>query len=375
MVAAVLGGAGWSGRPNLHFLALLYPFLYLQSRTRFETLSAVAYQAAATWAVVPGSAAFFRSNSDFVLPVLLWSALIICGAAPWILFYSRLFLPISALAALTVSSIPPLGLMTVAHPLAAAGAWFPGTRWFGLAFPLVLIAGNRRLGHLASIAALVAVSVATHARFHRPGSDSAIVAINTEFGANRGRDLSPSATKAQELSIQRLALGHPGKLVILPEAILPNWSPAHETRWASTFAVLRAQHTGVLIGTTLPIPNTEANRNVLLSRGFSDRLSYVQRVPVPLGMWYPGDVRHGFPLMLRFPSTIRIWGRRAGVLVCYEQLIPWPALQTLAHNPELLIAPSNLYWASKTNIPAIQHRTAQDWADLWAIPLYEPSNR
>ena len=149
----------------------------------------------------------------------------------------------------------------------------------------------------------------------------------------------------------------------------------HEARWASTFAQLRQQHTGLLIGTTIPLQNTEANRNVLLSRGHTERFSYVQRVPVPLGMWQPGDQRHGFPLMLRFPSTIRVWNRRAGVLVCYEQLAFWPAIETLAHNPDILLAPSNVYWATNTPIPAIQHVAAQDWADLWAIPLYEAINR
>jgi hypothetical protein len=41
----------------------------------------------------------------------------------------------------------------------------------------------------------------------------------------------------------------------------------------------------------------------------------------------------------------------------------------------MLFAPSNLYWASGTIIPSVQHVSAQDWADLWAIPLYEASNR
>ena len=149
----------------------------------------------------------------------------------------------------------------------------------------------------------------------------------------------------------------------------------HEARWASVFAQLKRQRTGLLIGTTIPIPNTEANRNVLLSRGYTERLSYVQRVPVPLGMWHLGEQRSGFPLMLRFPPTIRVWNRRAGVLVCYEQLAFWPAIETLAHNPDMLLAPSNVYWAANTPIPAIQHVAAQDWADLWAIPLYEASNR
>ena len=77
----------------------------------------------------------------------------------------------------------------------------------------------------------------------------------------------------------------------------------HETRWASVFAQLKRQRTGLLIGTTIPIPNTEANRNVLLSRGYTERLSYVQRVPVPLGMWHFGEQRRGFPLMLRIPAN------------------------------------------------------------------------
>jgi hypothetical protein len=62
-------------------------------------------------------------------------------------------------------------------------------------------------------------------------------------------------------------------------------------------------------------------------------------------MWHFGDKRRGFPLMLRYPPTIRVWNRRAGILVCYEQLSFWLAIQTLAHNPDLLLAPSNLDYA------------------------------
>jgi hypothetical protein len=373
VIAALLGGAGWSGRPTIHCFALLLPFLYLLSRRQLDSFSALFYYAAATWPVIPGSQAFFRTGP--IVPIVVWAALTLLGATPWILFYNRKWLSISAIAALLALALPPLSLVTVAHPLIAAGQWFPGTRWFGLGLPLVLIAGYRRLGAFATIAILVGASIATHALFARPSLDPRILAVNTEFGGTPERDLSGSALETQEASIQRFALAHPDSLLILPESVIPNWSPMHEARWASTFALLKQRHTGLLIGTTIPIPNTEANRNVLLSRGFTERLSYVQRVPVPLGMWHFGDDHDGFPLMLRFPPTIRVWNRRAGVLICYEQFIVWPTLETLAHNPQMLIAPSNIYWASKTTISAIQHLTAQDWADLWAIPLYEASNR
>jgi len=80
-------------------------------------------------------------------------------------------------------------------------------------------------------------------------------------------------------------------------------------------------------------------------------------------------------LGLKYPATIRVKNRRAAVLMCYEQFLVWPALQSLACNPDMLLAPSNLYWAKGTRIPRIQHVAAQNWADLWAIPLYEARNR
>jgi hypothetical protein len=373
--SAAIGGAGWSGDSALNCFALLFPFVYLHSRRRFDSLCAVFYYAAATWSVIPGAQGFFRTGHNFVLPLGIWAVLVALCSAPWVCIYSRRYLPLSTIVALAALALPPLSLVTVAHSLIAAGHWFPGTRWFGLGLPIILIVAYRRFGAAMTIAVLIAASIATHARFHRPIPDPHIIAVNTNFGGATAHDEVDSRLEFEERSIQQIALAHPDTLLVFPESIIPNWNGMHEARWSSTLARLKQQRTGLLIGTTIPIPNTEANRNVLLSRGHTERFSYVQRVPVPLGMWHLGDQSHGFPLMLRFPPTIRIWNRRAGVLVCYEQFAFWPAIETLAHNPDILLAPSNVYWAANTPIPAIQHMAVQDWADLWAIPLYEASNR
>jgi hypothetical protein len=373
--AFAFGAAGWSGRPFLNFMALLYPLVYLQSRRRLDALSSALYYAGATWSVIPGSESFFGTGRNLLLPLLIWVALLVLSAAPWIALYNRRFLPLATVAAIITLSLPPFSLVTVAHPLISVGQWFPGTRWFGLCLPPILILAYRRLGTPFTLAVLVGASLATHACFHRPPQDPRIFAVNTRFGAPATRDILGSTLQGQETAMQRIALAHPDTLILFPESIIPTWTPTHDERWAATFARLQARHTGLLIGTTIPVANTQANRNVLLSRGYTGRLSYVQRVPVPIGMWRFGDERNGFPLMLRYPATIRIWDQRAGVLICYEQLLVWPALQTLSRNPDMLLAPSNLYWASSTIIPSIQHVSAQDWADLWAIPLYEASNR
>ena len=368
-VSVLIGGLGWSGNPALHFLALLYPFVYIHLRRRLDTLSAVFYYAASTWPIIPGAQSFFQTGHHLGKPFAIWIAITVIGSLPWILFYHRRFLPLSAITALTALAMPPLSLITVAHPLIAAGLWFPGTRWFGLVLPLILLAVQRRLGASFAFSVLILASLAVHARFSRPIADSHIVAVDTNFGREFG-----AGAQEVECKLQQIAIAHPNALLIFPESVIQDWSAAHDARWASTFAQLNTQHTGILIGTTIPIPNTQANRNVLLSRGYSEHLSYVQRVPIPLGMWQLGESRHGFPLSLRYPATIRVWNRRTGVLLCYEQMTFWPAAETMARNPEILIAPSNLYWARNTSIPAIQHLAAQDWADLWAIPLYEARN-
>ena len=67
--AALIGFLGWSGVARLSWISLLYPFLYLQSRSRLEAFSAVFYYAGATWSVIPGSAVFFGTNASFAASV------------------------------------------------------------------------------------------------------------------------------------------------------------------------------------------------------------------------------------------------------------------------------------------------------------------
>ena len=79
--AFAFGAAGWSGKPSLNFLALLYPFVYLQSRRRLDAFSSALYYAGATWSVIPGSESFFGTGGNLVLPLLIWTALLAleCG--------------------------------------------------------------------------------------------------------------------------------------------------------------------------------------------------------------------------------------------------------------------------------------------------------
>jgi hypothetical protein len=374
---------------SLSWLPLLMPFVYICARTRIETLSVGLYYLAATWPVIPGAHNFFGEHAPWPMAYDLWLLLALFGTLPWVAFFHRRVPELSVLAALVVLALPPLSLVTVGYPLTAAGIWFPGTAWVGLLAPCFLLAARKWFSMPWIIGLLAASSLIAHVFARVPQRDPHMVTINTPFGGlafDMDSGTSPSNAQmevlrgqldAQQKFIESAALAHPGSVVFFPEGAIRAYSPFIDQQWKPFLDQLAAEHTTIVFGTTAPLPYTRAAyRNLLAQRGWTPdgRFAYVQRVPVPISMWKIGDRESGFPVLLQNPGAFKIRNAYAGVLMCYEQLLAWPALQTLADQPDFLVAPRNVYWAKGTPIPPIQHQAAQNWADLWGIPLYEAQN-
>lgn len=375
----------------LSWLPLLMPFVYIHARTRAQTLAVVFYYLAATWTVIPGAHAFFGTNAPRIMAYGLWFLLALLGTLPWTLFFNRRAPQLSALGALVVLALPPLSLVTLGYPLIAAGRWFPATGWVGLLAPCFLIAARRWFSLSYTLGLLAVASLVAHLFAHAPARDPAIVPVNTSFGAPAA-DLAnakdggsteqlavvSSRLYEQQNFIERVSLARPNSIVFFPESTILAYSPFVDREWKPFLDRLAAQRTTIVFGTTAPLPYTrDAYRNLLAVRGWptAEHFAYVQRVPVPISMWKIGDTESGFPLLLRSSGVFKVREEHAAVLMCYEQLLAWPALQSLAQQPDYLLAPRNVYWARGTSIPAIQHEAAQSWADLWGIPLYEAENR
>jgi len=370
------------------WLPLLMPFVYISARTRIETLSVGLYYLATTWPVIRGAHNFFGEHAPWPMAYGLWALLALFGTLPWVVFFHRRAPEWSALAALLVLALPPLSLVTVAYPLTAAGIWFPGTAWVGLLAPCFLLAARKWFSMPWLIGLLAASSLIAHVFARVPQRDPHMVTMNTRFGGlafdidsgastNPQKEVLRGQLDAQQKFIESAALAHPGSIVFFPEGAIRAYSPFIDQQWKPFLDQLASQHTTIVFGTTAPLPYTRgAYRNLLAQRGWTPegRFAYVQRVPVPISMWKIGEGESGFPVLLENPGAFKIRNAYAGVLMCYEQLLAWPALQTLADQPDFLVAPRNVYWAKGTPIPAIQHQAAQSWADLWGIPLYEAQN-
>lgn len=138
--------------------------------------------------------------------------------------------------------------------------------------------------------------------------------------------------------------------------------------WMDLGSIAR-QSTTIVFGSAWTTVRFGRRENVLLARGALSG-KYVQRVPIPLAMWGRDTEAHLFG-----PGTVRIGDERAAVLLCYEQLLVAPVLQSFIDRPNVLLAASNLYWARGTSIDRIESVCVQAWARLFGVSFLRAVNK
>ena len=106
----------------------------------------------------------------------------------------------------------------------------------------------------------------------------------------------------------------------------------------------------------------------------SENETFLQRIPVPLGMWQPFR-RGGVPMNAGGPGVVAVGGERTAIWICYEQLLVWPVIQSMAERPTLILAIANDYWVSGTPVPGCQAMLAATWARLFGLPYLSAVNR
>ena len=388
------------------------PWIIQHSRAKAFTVAAI-YYAGAVWPVIPAVRNFLGPSAGLVEGMGLWAVAILLLASPWLWLWaanSRKLLwhtPVGIL--LTV--VPPLGLIGWASPLTAAGYLFPGTRWLGVALVSALPAVLVRLPR-SGAALVLAILMLTHAIYAGdPVPPKDWEAINTNFGGVAHGETNFLRDYQIAQQIQARALASQSRVIVFPESVVANWTGATEMFWGQTLAALRANGKTVLVGGTLPVaprgrlvssrcpqfnfagelavlrspvatlprsrpasePERTQYRNAIIIRGMQSSL-FLQRIPVPIGMWRPLSGT-GVPLNLSGTTVVSIANQKAAILICYEQLLTWPALTSMLYHPTILIAVANDYWVKETPIPRYDSSAVRAWARLLAIPTVSAVNR
>lgn len=264
--------------------------------------------------------------------------------------------------------LPPFGIVGWGHPLTAAGVLFPGWGWIGL------IATATGMTALATrrwpivVVGLGGIWVWSAACWAPPSLPRGWAGIDTQLGQSMGRGF--------DLEQQRLLVGAVREeaalgtgVVVLAESALGFWTPTVVRYWRTA---LQGSHVTVLAGASVVESDGYDNVMVAMNRDGGSPI-YRQRMPVPVSMWQPWLAwmgRSGGARANLFANPIvEVAGTHVAALICYEQLITWPILQSMLDRPDVIVAIGNGWWATGTSIARIQRASALAWASLFKTPI------
>lgn len=404
---ALLIGLGVSTASPLAIAAsVAIPAIVLKQRNRgvaYQT--ACAFYAGALWPLIPGARNFFGPDASDSAAVALWATAVLLLSVPWALVWAQNAgqaiwrAPLGM--ALTV--IPPLGIIGWASPLTASGILFPGFGWAGLVFCAVL-SGSLAIRPRTTLAAAGAVILAANLAYRQPAPLTGWEGVDTDFGGISDGRATPLAEYRAAERIQERALSSAASVIVFPETVVPVWNAATDAFWQPTLRLLQKRGKTIVVGARLPTPSpallpapasptdfsnalavldSSAPRRAIMPQamgatgGFPYQNSVIirgasagvfqQRIPVPIAMWNPAEVATA-SMNLFGPAVVEINGKRAAILVCYEQTLVWPMLGAVASRPAVLVGVANDYWATGTTIRRFQATALRSWARLLAIP-------
>ena len=276
-------------------------------------------------------------------------------------------------AAAVLMGLPPFGIVGWAHPLTAAGALFPGWGWWGMAAAAAGLFAMTTRYWLATAFAMAGFWLWSAATWTVQPLPEGWAGVDLELGQSLGRDASLERQHELLRAVKEKA-GDGARVVVLPESALGFWTPTVERLWRDE---LLGTPVTVVAGAAIVEKNGYDNVMVAVS-GEDAAVLYRERMPVPVSMWQPwrgwfGEIGGARAHFFANP-VFELGGKKIAPLICYEQLILWPTLQSALHAPDVIVASGNGWWTAGTSIVAIQKASAEAWARLFGIPLVTSFN-
>jgi len=390
LLAAGIGLAAWSNQQSLASLALLplLPLLVLRARGRGAAFCiAFAYYGTATRAV-PGIISYFFPALPLAASLSLWTGHTALLALPWALALPAPSASVArragmVLAALVLTTIPPIGLFHWGSPLMSAGLFYPGWQWTGLLLTALLVSllaatrlSTRRIQ--AALAGLLALSFIANTSYREPAPPPGWHAVSLDFGKSPelwSDDMAARRDMLATIAMRELANG--AQVVIFPESISGSSRRSQQALWQRVSDMARQRGATVLVGTESWNPTRTSFRNALGGYGMEhDRGAVVvsSKVPMPVGDWKFG-LEEGAETDIFGSDLVELHGRRVAFSMCYEDFLLWPHRGLLGGNAALMISATNQWPSSGTSAETAQDRSRVALARLAGVPLLTAKNR
>lgn len=355
---------------------MLFPALWALAPTRIAAaLIAAGYFLSASRGLPQGVSNFYGSGFEAGIALWVAASFLFVGthALLWTVRSGRgRALRYAVIAVLL--SVPPIGIVGWAHPITPAGILLPTWGWFGLAAAAIgLLVMTTRFRPIA-ILTLGGLWIWSAANWTAPSLPHGWIGVDTTFGGGNGR-YADYQQQLDTIGRVREEVANGASVVVLPESALGVWTPTIERLWTRALGELNV----TVYGGAVVVDETGYDNVMLELRGQSAAMRYRERMPVPVSMWQPWLSLAGQPAGARADffanPVVTVHGRGVATLICYEQLLVWPILQSALGSPDILVAPANGWWTANTDIVGIQIAATKAWARLFNLPLAMPVNR
>jgi len=190
--------------------------------------------------------------------------------------------------------------------------------------------------------------------------------VSTRYG--RLSAVSVDAQYDRAVAAGRAAARVGAHLALFPEGAAGRWTWSRAALWTA-----QAADSGQVLLVGAIEEHAGERRNGLAVIGDGEPWFWPQRLPAPIGMWAPWRSSHVRSDLMR-SSVVHLQGRRVALLVCFEQFVSWPALQSALEGAEVVLAPANLWFANGTNLNAVREVTLRTWASLMGWSVVEAVN-
>ena len=346
--------------------AVLFPTLWAFAPNRLVAgLVALAYFLAVSRGLPVGVSIFYAS--DMWVGLGLWLAASVLFVLVHTVLWTRKsgwHRPLRYALAWILMSVPPFGIIGWANPITAAGVLFPGLGWFGLiVMAHTLSAMTTRAWPIVALV-IGAVFAWSSSNWSEPRPPEGWIGIDTHFNYASFGQHADYAQHLATLALVQDATKAGAKSIALPESAFGIWTPTTELLWVHALQDLDVTVNGGAI-----LISAEGYDNVMIEvSGKGARVLYRERMPVPVSMWQPWASGGATSQVFGKPAG-RFAGTLIAPLICYEQLLVWPILQSMIYKPRVIVATGNGWWTGDTNIVAIQKAAARAWASLFGVPL------
>lgn len=383
-------------------LSYLMPILWLFTKSRFQGGMLFFGYFIASARHIPGFSQVFFADTRYPLTygILILFAAATLHAAPWAIVRIRRggwYGLLGLIAVFALHLLPPAGLVSAFSPFMSAGWLLPGTGLIGLILLTMsylaiyaFMQGERVFSTTVASIFVMAVLLA-NSQYQEPAPIKGIVALNTSLPGCGNLDKQDFGRVQTLIDMSEAAMDAGAKTVILPETVACREDGALSYYWAKMMKTQRESATMVMVG-AMPIKLHSKGRIKLLDSAliFSDG-DYIGKLnayqPVPIGSWHPWSdpsYEANWLPRKRAPIVFSDEGlKSAGVLICYDELLPIPVLLEFAvHQPQVMIVMVNNWWDKEGPITDlfpdrwrdIQLLHGTSWARLYGVPMYRASN-